>query len=166
MEPLSVQAYANHRRERGLPGGSRNAVEIALKEGRIFLVAEEPVRLLDPEAADADWLANTDADHVRGNGKANGGTFTAFKTEEMRLRTERRQLDLERERGTVHNVAECREHQGRFARTIRDRLLTIPTRVAAEFGADDAERIALERRIDEEIRSALEELGRAAEETD
>lgn len=53
---LTIRAYAAHRRGAGLPGGSKRAVEIALKSGRI---TRNEYGKIDPARADAAWLANS-----------------------------------------------------------------------------------------------------------
>ncbi len=54
---LSRRKYAEHRKDRGLPGGSLQAVQRALAKGRIHL---EPNGMIDPDRADREWVANTD----------------------------------------------------------------------------------------------------------
>ncbi|MGE5487323.1 MAG: hypothetical protein ACM3S5_10340 [Rhodospirillales bacterium] len=54
-ELLSLRAYARSRRERGLPGGTLQAVRKALQRGRISAVGGK----IDPTRADVDWLRNT-----------------------------------------------------------------------------------------------------------
>lgn len=54
---LSRRAYARHRADKNLPGGSLQAVQRALSRGRIQLEVDGTI---DPERADRDWVANTD----------------------------------------------------------------------------------------------------------
>ncbi|KQT10977.1 hypothetical protein [Ramlibacter sp. Leaf400] len=56
---LTQAEYARSRKERGLPGGSREAVRKAVEEGRIS--AFGPDKLIDRELADAQWERNTRA---------------------------------------------------------------------------------------------------------
>jgi phage terminase Nu1 subunit (DNA packaging protein) len=63
LAPLSLRAYAAHRKSHGLPGGSLQAVQRAARAGRITVVDG---RIPDPEAADREWAANTD--HSRSPG--------------------------------------------------------------------------------------------------
>lgn len=51
-------AYAKHRKELGLTGGSPPAVVYALREGRITY-CDVDKKLIDFEASDADWAKNT-----------------------------------------------------------------------------------------------------------
>ena len=52
---LSMRQYAKSRKERGLPGGSPEAVSQAVKAGRVRLVNGQ----IDPAQADTQWGANT-----------------------------------------------------------------------------------------------------------
>jgi hypothetical protein len=54
---LTQAEYARSRKERGLPGGSREAVRKAVDEGRIS--AFGPDKLLDKALADSQWERNT-----------------------------------------------------------------------------------------------------------
>jgi hypothetical protein len=54
---LSRRKYAEHRKDRGLSGGSLQAVQRALEKSRIHL---EPDGTIDPDRADREWAANTD----------------------------------------------------------------------------------------------------------
>jgi hypothetical protein len=54
---LTQAEYARHRKARGLPGGSREAVRKAVDEGRISTING----LIDPAVADIQWEQNTRA---------------------------------------------------------------------------------------------------------
>lgn len=58
---LGIRAYARHREERGLSGGTPAAIRKALKAGRIQAVDG----MIDPEEADAAWGDNTNVAKVR-----------------------------------------------------------------------------------------------------
>lgn len=53
---LTQAAYARHREERGLPGGTREAVRKAIAAGDVS--AFGPDKLIDPELADQQWARN------------------------------------------------------------------------------------------------------------
>lgn len=55
---LSRRAYAEHRKAKGLIGGTHTAVNKALKDGRITLGADGTI---DPARADAQWERATEA---------------------------------------------------------------------------------------------------------
>lgn len=54
---LSLRQYAEHRKARGLRGGSLRAVQKALETDRIHAA---PGGGIDPEPADREWASNTD----------------------------------------------------------------------------------------------------------
>lgn len=54
---LTQAEYARHRKERSLPGGSREAVRKAVDKKTISVFGEKG--LIDPELADSQWLRNT-----------------------------------------------------------------------------------------------------------
>lgn len=56
---LTQAAYARSRQERGLPGGSREAVRKAVDEGRITVFGDK--RKVHRELADLEWERNTRA---------------------------------------------------------------------------------------------------------
>jgi hypothetical protein len=60
---VSIRAYAAHRSERGLPGGSHTAVRKAIQSGRI---SKAPDGTIDPARADAEWAGQTDPSQQRG----------------------------------------------------------------------------------------------------
>lgn len=55
----SLNAYAKHRKTKGLAGGSLQAVQKAMTAGRITVVKTGAGYSVDFEAADAQWAANT-----------------------------------------------------------------------------------------------------------
>lgn len=59
---VSIRDYVEHRRQRQLVGATKNAVQKALRSGRIQYIDGKPKNGIDPAAADAAWAANTDPD--------------------------------------------------------------------------------------------------------
>ena len=57
---MGLSEYAKHRKARGLPGGSLQAVLNACNDGRISFVKAGKNRMVDPDKADAQWATNTD----------------------------------------------------------------------------------------------------------
>jgi hypothetical protein len=55
-DELTLRGYARSRRQRGLPGGTVEAVRKAVASGRISLTAAGKI---DPGRADADWAVNS-----------------------------------------------------------------------------------------------------------
>lgn len=79
MALMSQRAYARHRAERGLPGGTLRAVQKAIAAGRIQLT---PDGLIDPDAADAAWEANSSSIHRRHKTAAAAGDPTRSRATE------------------------------------------------------------------------------------
>src|SRR6185503_3692478 len=63
QQPLSLRAYAAHRKSQGFAGGSLQAVQRAIQGQRLVesIVSIDGVKkVADPELADREWVANTD----------------------------------------------------------------------------------------------------------
>lgn len=79
MQLMSERAYAEHRRTRGLMGGTQAAVNKAVASGRITKVVDPESKklMIDPAIADAQWERNTDLDQaLRTLGSAAPGAIT------------------------------------------------------------------------------------------
>lgn len=74
---MSLRAYARHRKDRGLPGGSDTAVRKAIQAGRI---SKLPDGTIDPETADAEWSGSTDRAKVRTDEQYQQGAERARET--------------------------------------------------------------------------------------
>ena len=59
---MSIRDYAAHRRARGLPGGSKAAVQKAILAGRISRTGSLKI---DPEVADREWAENSNPAQLR-----------------------------------------------------------------------------------------------------
>ena len=70
-EGMSIRAYAEHRKKRGLTGGSAWSVQKALKEGRIKKGEDGKI---DPAQADRDWQRNTNPVMRRSGGETKPAT--------------------------------------------------------------------------------------------
>lgn len=73
------------------------------------------------------------------------------------------QLDLAEREGRLVDAERVRAHARATAATLAQRLDQIPHRIAAEFGADDAQRRAIAQRIREELDAARAAIAAAAE---
>lgn len=74
---ISRRAYAAHRKERGLPGGSHTAVNKAIETGRISIL---PDGSIDPAWADTEWASATDPAFQRTTEAQQRGLETARAT--------------------------------------------------------------------------------------
>lgn len=63
---MGIREYARHRKAAGLPGGALNAVQVAIRNGRIpaSALTKDGKKIRSAKAADAAWLASTKADMV------------------------------------------------------------------------------------------------------
>ena len=146
-EGLSIRAYAKHREERGLTGASPWSVQKALKEGRIHKTADGKI---DPVAADREWEQNTNPTMRRQaasteatsskNGSNNAPGIAVPPLAQSRAIREAYQarlarLDYEERTGTLVSKEKVRQAAFQRARTLRDRLLALPDRLASELAA-------------------------------
>ncbi|WP_241893383.1 hypothetical protein [Magnetofaba australis] len=156
------------------------AVRKAIKAGRI---PQEPDGTIDPAKADAAWDRNTNPAQKR-EPSANPGTQQRFappanqpqrfappaqppKQGAPDYQTSRAireaysarlvKLDFEERSEQLVSADEVRVEAFNLARRVRDRLMNIPHRMGAMLAAEtDAD--AIERLIESELRTALEEL--------
>lgn len=157
---LSIRGYAEHRRRSGLPGGTKNAVEKALAAGRISRTAAGKI---DPKIADAEWLAQTtrspvvdtdsdDSTPEPGSGYAK--RFNRARTIREEERAKLAALEYAKAAGEAALVKPMRAEAHRLGRLVRDRVLTVPDRVAALCAAEgDAGEIR--RLLLKELKAAL-----------
>jgi hypothetical protein len=161
-EHVSVRAYARHRRELGLSGGTHQAVRVAIARGRL----ESSVRIIegkpkiDVEAADREWIERTDS--LRGarggnptEGRPLGSLEGAPKTDareseepsvaeharaaqaiRLTYQAKLAELDYRQRSGELVVAADVALAHTRAARTVRDRLFAIPDRLAARLAAE------------------------------
>lgn len=169
---LSIREYARHRRAAGLKGGSPWGVQKALKAGRIHQNADGKI---DPEQADAEWEAATDAGRGDGHpGPARqihraptqpsavlpGGAPSYATSRAIREAYAARLAKIayeERSKALV-DASRVQAEAYRRARGARDAVLAVPGRLAAILAAE-TDPAVVEARLDEEIRKALEALG-------
>ncbi len=152
---LVTQAeYARHR------GVGSGAVSKAVKSGRITLIDG----LIDPEVADIQWKKNTDqaqAARAHGNkrdGGDQGGSAAAdymeWKGKREKAEALRAMQNQEREAGNLYYKDEIDRGARTVGRQLRDQLLAVPSRVAAELATlTDAGQI--ERHLRTELRAVL-----------
>lgn len=160
---LTQAEYARSRKDRGLPGGSREAVRKAVDEQRIS--AFGPDKLIDLQLADSQWARNTrarvgatdaSADASDHTGDLLGGSGEAVQVpaaspaaspapdgySAARVRTEMAnaqlaELELARKRGEVRDVADINRGGFDIARELRDGLDSSVNTLAAELAVLD-----------------------------
>ena len=168
-------------------GVTPQAVNKRVKAGRLTLLADGT---LDPDVAEREWNATREPaqsqtatstapvaapatpksgppdGHPTGakasSPPASAGTYGQAKTADALYKAKLRQLDYEHRSGTLVRSDDVEQHWYALAQAVRTRLMAIPQRLAAELAAtDDIHRVRL--RLDEEIRTALEELAQDAQ---
>jgi hypothetical protein len=139
---LSLRAYARSRRERGLPGGTLNAIQKAIASGRIQLVDGK----IDPEAADAAWVKNTSVEQ-QARGARGGGTpvleppaapsdvvdaesYIVARARKEAALADLAEMEASELRGELVKVEAVTKCWGEMTTAIRARLLVLPSMAA------------------------------------
>ena len=167
MIKLSVTEYAKSR------GKSQPSVSEAIRQGRLqkCLTVKPSGRYeIDPELADQEWAANTDvltggAAHLSKRSKATDPptepgetlTYAEARAQHERFKSRLAELELATIEGKLVNSDEVKRESFRTARQVRDSLLNLPDRLAAELAAE-TNQFKVHQRLVKEIRRALEEL--------
>lgn len=171
-----MMTQAEYARYRGV---SRQAVSKAVQAGRIVLADDGRI---DPEAADASWRRNTDpskpsnsvagnprgavprrhrsglqAEHLNLAGSGSGPDYHVSRAVREALQAKLLRLEYELKTGKLIDAEESRRAAFQDNRRVRDLLLAIPDRTAAQLAAcsDPSE---CHRILTAEIRRACEEL--------
>lgn len=143
MEGMSERAYADHSRL------SRGAVQKARKTGRLVLFADGSINAAASNArrgsmTDPDQQMRARGGFGRGNSNADTGSISGpgDSTSYLKARTaltvyqaQKRQLSLQKKKGTLVDRARAETLVFRLARQERDVWVTWPTRVAALMAA-------------------------------
>lgn len=155
---LSQAAYARHR------GVSRNAVHIAVRDGRISTIGAK--HLIDAAAADVEWDENTSPSSPKstapGNPHRNGTKSASSKLHEHRsrheaIRVELAELELESKRGRLVPMDQVERQAFEAARGVRDSLMQLPNDLSADLAAAMTP-VECERILAGAIRRALADL--------
>lgn len=160
--------YARHRAASGLAGGTRQAVSLAVKQGRIRKL---PDGTIDPDEADAMWAANTVSNaatpQTAAARKATPAPAPATDYHEERAKheaakRERAELELAVRKGELLESGAVRAAIYEAFRNVRDRVRSVPARVGHEVSAetDAAKCVAI---IAKELDLALGEVASLAD---
>lgn len=162
---MNLQGYAAHRKARGLRGTSHVAVLQAIQSGRLTEPAARKIDgrwHIDASLADAQWAGNTNAapppdPSARNMPHPAGGGPSMADAKRMRAiyQAERERLAVMREKGELILADTVKAEAARLARQVRDLLLMIPARCAAQAAAlTDPEEVRdlLEREIEQALR--------------
>ncbi len=161
---LSIRAYAEHRRQRGLPGGTKAAVEKALSTGRITRTESGKI---DPVAADVSWAEHTTPRPGQVQVERAGTVRALDISDYQKNRAEREyylrkmaELEYAEEARQLVRVDDVKAEYFRMSRLVRAALEAVPAQVAPRLvGVTDQAEI--QRLLREEIRTALASLSDA-----
>lgn len=174
LAPLSLRAYAAHRKGLSLPGGTLQAVQRAIAGRRLvdcLVVVGGVKRIADPEAADREWAANTDLSKAPGWVKELGddeseddesapSSLATASAREKLARAQLAELRLQRERSEVVNAEDVKAEWSERCSTVRTRMLGVASNVKQRHPELS---ILILATIDEEIRKGLEELSQKSD---
>ena len=157
MSLLGINAYAEHRKEKGLSGGSRGAVQKAIKAGRIKATADGKI---DPAKADRDWETKTDPGRQRQQRpkqptkkaapepepkepasegerpEADPGDYWKSRAAREYWESELSRLKAERERGSQIVAADAERAWGGMIVAARTKALFIPGQLARKIALE------------------------------
>jgi phage terminase Nu1 subunit (DNA packaging protein) len=157
---ISAAKYATHR------GVSKPAVLQAIRDGRLTksVTRDGKAYQIDVALADQEWAATTSIDRGEHNNRmmlrdagaeGDAASFAASRAKREAYEAELARLKYEQQAGTLVDAEQVKKEAFKVARTIRDGMLNIPDRLAAELvGQDDS--FIIHRKLTDEIRKALE----------
>jgi hypothetical protein len=131
---FSVAGYAAHRRAAGLPGGTTQAVGLAIRDGRID---RRDDGLIDAELADQQWRERT---QYRADFHGHGPVpdLVVAKRKRVAADVALKVQELARRRGDLVDRDDAERKAQQTGRALRDALIDgIPTKHAAELFAID-----------------------------
>jgi hypothetical protein len=173
QQVVSAHAYAKHR------GVSAKAVTKAIKDGRLQRSVEKrgPGWAINPIEADQEWAESTDS----GSGYPGHAvqmalveppepvaapevtalsrpiSYAEARAQHERFKARLAELELEQREGKLVEAEAAKKEAFRIARLVRDAMLNIPDRVAAELAAE-GNQFKVHQRLTQEIRRALEDM--------
>lgn len=167
---ITLTAYAKTK------GVSVEAVSKAVRVGRlsksVVFDANNKPRLM-PDLADQEWAANTDKAQQRvpavppprpepqpepePSQEPRTATFQQARTLREAYMARLARLEFEEKSKQVVRVEAVKNEAFKVARTVRDNLLNIPDRIAAEL-ANETNQFKVHQRLTHEIRRALEDM--------
>jgi hypothetical protein len=178
-QPLTLSAYAAHRKAAGLPGGSVASVQGARDAGRLSASLTKDGRIASAAAADAEWEATTKAKmrpHTGPSAQAVGGDRLPGRPRKSKADVSGLAESTARKAAADAGLAELKlgELRGELVRaesvesklvaafaSCRTKLLGVPARARQQDPGLTPEQIALFEAL---VREACEALSGAGEE--
>lgn len=160
MPLMTLKEYAMHR------GVSAAAVTIAVNDGRCPVELDIKGRKrIDSEKADHQWVSGGTAGQPAGTKrnpdmpepKANGGsTIIQSRTVKEAYAARMAKLDYEERIGKTIDADKVKEDSFKAARIVRDNMLNIPDRLAAEL-AGETNQFTIHKKLTDEIKKAIQD---------
>ena len=182
---VSLRAYARHRGELGLPGGSLTAVQKAIAAKRITAL---PDGTIDPERADQEWKRNTFAGNAPSRPPATPrsrssapktaaapppvmpppvsamsdpvGQYLRSRAVNETYKAKISQLDYEERSRKLIPAERASEYAATFSAIVKDALLSMPDRLTPMLAAVDDEK-AIHRMLLAEVTAVLKKVNKA-----
>lgn len=144
---LSIRGYAKYRNV------DESAVRKAIKSGRITTIDGK----IDPSVADEEWMMNTNPAQSRQPEKSSSSSYQISRATKEAYEAALKKLEYEQKSGKLVSIEKVEVEAFNAARFARDKLLTIPDRLApALIGKTDIHEI--KQILISEIRQSLENL--------
>jgi len=164
MSTLNLSEYGKRR------GVTAEAVRRAIKSGRLKESVSRDEKgnpRVDPEIADQEWAANTSDNrgwNARENAKKTAetdmkvsGTLNQSRAIKEAYLARLAKLEFEERSGALVSADEVKNEAFKTARVVRDSILNLPDRLAAQLAAE-TDPVAVHLILSEELRKALESL--------
>ena len=163
----TIYGYAKHRKELGLSGGTRGAVQKAIKTGRITKGADGKINVA---RADRDWEQNLNQRKRHQTPKPSQSiepgqapetpedeTFLEAQRQHEWLKVQKEEMELRLRKAELLERSQVKEEVSKMLTTFKNKMLYIPSRISQKLGAvtDDRERRSI---IETEIKEALSSL--------
>ncbi len=163
QQPLSLRAYARHRKANGLAGGTLRAVQVAIRDGRLSKSIVDG-KVSSAAAADAEWGSTTQIDRIPMTGPTAAGTPPPDLAE-SRARREAAEaalaeIELAEKRGELVLASDVEAKLVNVFAQCKTKLLAVPSRVRQRDPALTGPQVDL---IEAAIREALDDLSSSAD---
>lgn len=140
---MNLQAYAAHRKAKGLRGTSHVAVLQAIQAGRLTDPAVRKINnrwVIDPTLADLQWASNTQSKITQDTPReiatqklmTAGPTMAEAQRAKVVYQAEKERLEVMKLKAELVSAAEVKTAAFNEARRARDALMTLPDRLAAQ----------------------------------
>lgn len=163
-KPLSLRAYARHRKDAELAGGTLSSVQAAIERGRLKKSLTPDGKIASAAAADTEWEATTLADRVPHTGPTSAGTSPPDLAE-SRARREAAEaalaeIELEEKRRELVPAKDVESKLVNIFAHCKTKLLAVPARARQRDPSLTEPQVQLIKSL---VREALEDLANESE---